>query len=417
MSFRASEALLARALSVIPGGTGTFSKSRTAYPVGVSPLYLEQGHGCHVWDVDGNQFLDFGSALTAIILGYRDPDVDAAVRAQLEDGVIFGLPHEVEVRVAEFVREMVPCAEMVRFGKNGSDATSGAVRLARAYTGRDHVATCGYHGFADWSIGVSGRNAGVPQAVRDLTHPFVFNDIESLRHIFRDRPGQVACVIMEPMNHTYPEPGFLEAVRDLCHENGALFILDEVITGFRFALGGAQEFFDVTPDLATFGKGLANGYPLSAVAGRADIMRKMVDVHFSFTYSGECLSLAAAEATLLKLRRSHVPGYLAEMGSRLQRGANDLASKHGLDLACTGHPSWTFLRFRDQAQKTLYLQEIFARGILCLGQHAMQWAHAEEDVDRLLAVYDEVFPILKEFEGRETERLRCRPLDGSFRIR
>jgi len=415
--FARSEALLARALDVIPGGTGTFSKSRTTYPPGVSPLYLERGEGCRVWDVDGNEFLDFGSVLTAVLLGYRDPDVEAAVDAQRKAGVLFGLPHPVEIRVAELLIEMIPCAASVRFGKNGSDATSMAIRLARAYTGRDHVATCGYHGWQDWSVGVSGRNLGVPQAVRDLTHAFRYNDLPSLERIFEARPAQVACVIMEPMNHAYPEAGFLEGVRDLCHENGALLIFDEVITGFRFGLGGAQEHFGVEPDLATFGKGLANGYPLSALVGRHDVMSLMERVHCSFTYSGETLSLAAAEATLLKLRREKVPDRLAEFGRKLLVGANEIAGRLELDLSCTGHPAWSFLRFRDQAQKTLYLQEVFARGVLCLGQHSMQYAHGDDEVEFLLYVYRKVFAILKEFEGRETEALRVPVLDGSFRIR
>jgi len=296
--YRNSEEMLARALKVIPLGTQTFSKSRTQYPHGVSPFFMSKGQGSHLWDVDGNEYIDFISSLAAVTLGYRDPDVDAAVKAQLEDGVIFSLPSPLEIKVSEKIVEMVPCAEMVRFGKNGSDATTGAIRVSRAYTGREHVAVCGYHGWQDWYIGSTPRNLGVPKCTQELTHAFVYNDVESLRAIFDAYPDQVAAVILEPAGPVLPAEGFLEAVRDLTHERGAVLVFDETITGFRLALGGAQEYFGVTPDLATFGKGLANGYPVSAVAGKAEIMQLMEEVFFSFTFGGELLSLDYAAVVL-----------------------------------------------------------------------------------------------------------------------
>src|SRR2546426_4552885 len=284
-----SEELLERALKTIPLGSQTFSKSKSSYPQGVSPYFIARGIGSHVWDVDGNEYIDFINGLAAVTLGYNDPDVTKAVREQLEVGVIFSLPHPIEMQVAEKIVEMVPCAEMVRFGKNGSDATAGAVRLARAFTSRDHVAVCGYHGWQDWYIGSTSRNRGVPQSVRDLTHSFLYNDLDSLRSIFKQWQDRLAAVIMEPMNLVEPENGFLENLKELTHAHGALLIFDETITGFRFAKGGAQEYFGVTPDLATFGKGMANGYPLAAVAGRAEFMHLMEEVFFSFTFGGETL--------------------------------------------------------------------------------------------------------------------------------
>ena len=223
----------------------------------------DSGKGGHVWDVDGNEYVDFVNGLCAVTLGYDDADVTRAVKAQLEDGVIFTLPHPLEMQVAEAIVDMVPCAEMVRFGKNGSDVTAAAVRLARAFTGRDHVAVCGYHGWQDWYIGSTARNRGVPEAVRNLTHAFAYNDLESLRKMLAGHPGEVAAVILEPMNSQAPKDGFLEGVKELTHRHGALLVFDEVITGFRLANGGAQELFGVTPDLACFGKGVANGYPVS----------------------------------------------------------------------------------------------------------------------------------------------------------
>ena len=263
-----SELLLERALKSIPLGTQTFSKSKTQYPYGVSPYFIKKGKGSHVWDVDNNEYIDFINGLASVTLGYNDPDVNAAVLEQLDNGVTFSLPHPLEFIVAEKIIEMVPCAEMVRFGKNGSDATAGAIRLARAYTHRDHVAVCGYHGWQDWYIGATARNLGVPESTRRLTHTFTYNDIESLSVIFKQWPDKVAAVIMEPMNSTEPKDDFLLMVEELTHQNGALFIFDETITGFRYANGGAQEFFGITPDLATFGKGMSNGYPCQLLPER-----------------------------------------------------------------------------------------------------------------------------------------------------
>ena len=425
--YKRSEEMLKRAERTIPLGSQTFSKSKTQYPYGVSPYFIQRAKGCRVWDVDGNEYIDFVNSLASVTLGYNDPDVMAAVRAQLEEGVIFSLPHPIEMQVAEKIVEMVPCAEMVRFGKNGSDATAGAIRLARAYTGRDHVAVCGYHGWQDWYIGSTTRNRGVPRATRDLTHTFAYNDIESLHRLFKEWPDQIAAVIIEPMNVVEPKNGFLEAIRELTHKNGALLVFDETITGFRFANGGAQEYFGVTPDLATFGKGLANGYPLSVVAGKAEVMRLMEEVFFSFTFGGETLSLAAAQATLHKLQTQPVVERLYAQGKKVLEGLRELVKKHQVShlVAVAGNPVWTFFVINDAAPytqweiKTLYLQEMFARGILILGTHNMSFSHSDSDVARLLAVYDEVLPLLKQaVEGQRLhEFLRCRPLAPLFTVR
>lgn len=425
--YRLSEKMLEMALRTIPLGTQTFSKSKTQYPPGVSPCFLQKGLGSHVWDVDGNEYIDFINGLAAVTLGYNDPDVTAAVKAQLEEGVIFSLPHPIEIKVAEKIVEMVPCAEMVRFGKNGSDATAGAVRLARAYTGRNHVAVCGYHGWQDWYIGSTARHLGVPRATRELTHTFYYNNIDSLHSIFQKWPGQVAAVILEPMNVVEPEKGFLENVKELAQKNGAVLIFDETITGFRYANGGAQEYFGVIPDLATFGKGLANGYPVSAVAGRAEIMRLLEEVFFSFTFGGEALSLAAALATMNKLQQHPVIETMRNQGRKVLNGTQELIDHHGINhiISLSGNPIWSFLLIKDVEPysqweiKTLFLQEMFARGILILNTHNMSFSHSDADIARLLDVYGEVFPILKDAVDNNTleKRLRCKPLEPLFKIR
>jgi len=426
--FTASEAFLARAEKVIPLGSQTFSKSRTQYPFGVSPYFITRGQGSRVWDLDGNEYIDFVSSLASVTLGYQDADVTAAVRRQLdESGVIFSLPHPIETEVAELICEMVPCAEKVRFGKNGSDATSGAIRVARAFTGRDRVAVCGYHGWQDWYIGSTARHRGVPLATRELTHAFAFNDLASLQAVLAAHPGEFAAVILEPMNVAAPLPGFLEGVKSLAHQHGALLVFDETITGFRYANGGAQAHFGVTPDLATFGKGLANGYPVSAVAGRADVMKEMEEIFFSFTFGGEALSLAAAKATLEKLKREPVTATLAARGRQVMQGASQIIERNGLQdlFSVSGHPTWSFLNIKDARGasafeiKTLWLQEILDRGILSVGTHNVNYAHSEADISRLLTVYDEVLPFIGRTldDGRLKDALRCEPLVPLFKVR
>lgn len=425
--YHKSEELLERALKTIPLASQTFSKSKTQYPYGVSPYFITKGQGSHVWDVDGNEYIDFINSLAAVTLGYNDPDVTAAVRAQLEDGIIFSLPHPIEMQVAEKIVEMVPCAEMVRFGKNGSDATSGAIRVSRAYTCRDHVAVCGYHGWQDWYIGSTARNKGVPKATRDLTHTFKYNDIESLNKIFNEFPDQVAAVILEPMNTTEPKDGFLEKVKELTKKKGAVLVFDETITGFRYSNGGAQEYFGVTPDLATFGKGLANGYPVSAVAGKAEIMRLMEEVFFSFTFGGETLSLAAALATMTKLQKEPVVETIKRQGQKLLVALTDLIDKEKVNhiVSMAGHPSWSFLLIKDVEPysqweiKTLFLQEMFARGILTFGTHNLSYSHSDGDLNKLLAAYNAVFPVIKDaVDNRKMkDYLCCKPLEPLFKVR
>ncbi len=424
--YKRSEEQLARARSTIPLGAQTFSKSVTQYPFGVSPYFAERAKGSHLWDVDGNEYIDFTNSLASITLGYADPDVDGAVRAQLEKGTIFSLSHSLEADVAEMICSLVPSADMVRFGKNGSDATAGAIRVARAFMGRDHVVACGYHGWQDWYIGATARNKGVPKSTSDLTHIVPYNDLGALERQLDELPGQVAAMIMEPMNTQAPHPGYLQAVRALTEKHGVVLIFDETVTGFRFAPGGAQEMFGVRPDLTTLGKGVANGYPLSVVCGRRDLMMEMEEIFFSFTMGGETLSLAAALATLKKIVAEPVIETIRARGQRLLSGVAERLKRHDASfISLSGHPSWSFLTVADAPGatsweiKTLWLQELFDRGILSLGIHIMSYSHSEEDVDQLLAVYDEVLPfvVMAVRDGAVRQYLRCEPLVPLFRLR
>jgi len=313
----------------------------------------------------------------------------------------------------------------VRFAKNGTDATSAAIRIARAYTGKEHIAVCGYHGWQDWYIGSTTRDLGVPQSVKELTHKFEYNNIESLEKIFQEQ--KLACVIMEPMNIEYPKDDFLKGVKELAHKNNALFIFDETITGFRYSLGGAQELFGVTPDLATFGKGMTNGYPLSAVVGSNKVMQKVEDIFFSGTFGGETLSLAAVSAVIKKYESQNVPKYLEEIGTYLLKQLNQLINSENLgDIFWTsGHPTWIFLHIKEQKEyfsfeiQTFFLQEMFKRGILTLGSHNLSFSHTKEDIDRLMKVYAEVLPMIKHHINNKDllENIQGEILKPLFKVR
>jgi glutamate-1-semialdehyde 2,1-aminomutase len=425
--YKKSEDYLARALKTVPLGSQTFSKSKTQLPEGISPFFASKGNGAYLWDVDGNQYVDFANCLAAITLGYNDPDVNKAVMEQFQNGTIYSLAHELEFKVAEKIVEMVPCAEMVRFGKNGSDATAGSIRLARAYTKRDHVLVCGYHGWQDWYIGSTTRDLGVPQVIKDLTHKFIYNDINSLESKLIELKDKVAAVILEPVNVVAPENDFLEKVKELTHKHGAVLIFDETITGFRYANGGAQEFFGVTPDLATFGKGLANGYPVSAIAGKAEIMKLMEEIFFSFTFGGETLSLAASYAVLNKLQREPVIKRLFETGEKVISRLNQLIIEFKVEhiFIVSGYPVWSFFIIKDTEQfnswelKTLLLQEMFANGVFTIGTHNISYSHSEKDIEQLIDSYRKYFEKVKTALEKNNLKslLLCEPLKPLFKIR
>ena len=417
---------LERAERVIPLASQTFSKSRIQYPAD-SPLFLTHGQGGRVWDVDGNRFVDMVCGLLPVVLGYQDADVDQAIRDQLGRGISFSLPTTLETELAERLTRLVPCAEQVRFGKNGTDATSAAIRLARAFTGRDRVAVCGYHGWQDWYIGATSRHKGIPAAVRELTHTVPYNDLGAVDRLLSTHPGQFAALILEPMNAVDPAPGYLQGLKDLLHAHGALLVFDEVITGFRYALGGAQSLFGVTPDLASFGKAMGNGMPISAIVGRADVMHEMEEVFYSGTFGGEALSLAAAIATIDKMEREPVIEHLWNLGSRLADGVADLTARHGLGdlISLVGRAPWKIIAVKDhpgarkEAVKTLFAREMLRAGVLFLASHNVCYAHDDDDVAVVLSAWDRALAkVAAELAtGRLEQRLPCPPVMSVFQVR
>lgn len=425
--FDKSTAQLSRAELSIPLGSQTFSKSKTQYPVGISPLFASKSKGAYLWDIDDNKYIDLVNSLAAVTLGYGDKGLQKSILKQLKLGVSLSLPTKIESEVAELVIDLVPSAEMVRFSKNGSDATSAAIRLARAFTGRDQIVACGYHGWHDWYIGTTSRNKGIPVSVSALTHNFQFNNIESLKNVLTLSEGKVAAVIIEPMNDTYPQPGFLEEVQTLAKKAGAVLIFDEVITGFRFSKGGAQELFNVTPDLSTFGKGIANGFPLSAVVGRREIMKEMENVFISGTFGGELLSLTAAKYVLQKHQKNEICEDLINKGTLLSDLTNELIDSFGLSnvVSLSGHPTWKFLKWNKSSEysaaeiKTFFMQEIFQEGVLVLNSHNITQAHDKKIIMKIVAAYSKVFGRIAKAisKGSLREELRVSPLEPLFKVR
>lgn len=416
---------LEKAKKIIPGCTQTFSKSYNQFPFGVSPVYLQRGKGCYVWDVDGNKYIDYVFALAPVILGYSYPRINAAIKDQLKNGIIFSLPHPLEIELSELLIKTIPCAEMVRFGKNGSDATSSAIRIARAFTGREKIACCGYHGWQDWYICTTTRDKGIPKFTHNLTYPFEYNNIESLEKIFENNKDEIAAVIMEPVSVIEPKNNFLEKVKKITHNNNAVLIFDEIVTGFRVAVGGAQEYYKVIPDLACFGKSMANGMPLSAVVGKSEIMREFEDVFCSFTFGGECLSLAASIATINEIMEKNVIAYLWKQGNRIMNELNKLIQEDNLAnyMRCYGLGPRNVIDFKDKSGKedlllkTLFLQEVIKRNILSGGYHNMCYSHAEEDINKTIEVYVEILPIIRKAVEKDNIRefLEGKPVEPVFR--
>ncbi len=402
-TFTQSDALWQRAQGLIPAGTQTLSKGPTQFVQGVTPKYIQRGQGSHVWDVDGNEYIDYPMGLGPIILGHAYPEVNEAVIRQLADGSTFTHMHPLEVEVAEALRVHIPHVEMVRYGKNGSDATTGAVRAARAYTGRSRIAHCGYHSWHDWYVAGTTRNYGVPDWNTEQILKFTYNDLDSLHRLFREYPDEIALVIMEPVVFEAPQDDFLHQAQALAHQHGAVFCLDEIITGFRWGLGGASVYYDIQPDLATYGKGLSNGFPLSVVAGKAEYMRVFDEIFMSGTYGGEVISLAATQATLQVMQREPVHAQLWQTGEQLQAGYNAMVDEMGLGdyTRCIGFGPRTFIQFHapDNAipmlhLKSLFQQEVVKRGILFNGNHLVTYSHSPADVEQTLAAYQNALSVL-----------------------
>lgn len=410
--FSKSNAFFKKVSKVIPYASQTFSKSFYQYIKGQAPLFANRAKGAEIWDIDGNRYIDMINGLLPVILGYQYKATDDAIKTQLKKGIIFSLPSPLEYELALLLKKHIPSAEMARFGKNGSDVTTGAIRLARAVTGRNMVAVCGYHGWHDWYIGSTARDLGVPNSTKAMTHKFEYNNIKSLETLFKKYPKKIAAVILEPENYEPPKDNFLKKVVDLAHKNGALAIFDEVITGFRWHLGGAQKYYGVTPDLSSFGKSMGNGMPISALVGKKKYMEKINDIFYSFTAGGEALSLAAAIATIKEMEKKPILKQVWQTGGFIQEGVKKLLEKHNLTdvIQIKGRPCWQVFSFHgangfsDLEIKTYVQQEVLQSGFLWYGSHNMSYAHTIPQMKSLLKVYDKVFGSLRKLIDQKTLR-------------
>ncbi|MBE0656978.1 MAG: glutamate-1-semialdehyde 2,1-aminomutase [Bryobacteraceae bacterium] len=393
-----SNALRERAHALIPGGAHTYAKGDDQFPE-CSPGFIASGKGCHVWDADGNEFIEYGMGLRSVTLGHAVDSVVQAAYRQMQLGANFTRPAPIEVELAELMTSIIPGAEMVKFAKNGSDVTTAAVKLARAYTGRDRVAICGDHPFFsidDWFIGTTEVNAGIPPAITDLTSKFRYNDLADLRALFARYPRQIACVVMEAETAASPGPGYLSGVKQLCEQEGALLIFDEMITGFRWHLGGAQAFHGVLPHLATFGKAMGNGFAIAALTGQRDIMARGGLRHdsprvflLSTTHGAETHALAASLETIRIYQEQKVVETLWRQGERLRALVLRSIAENRLEdsFEIIGRPcNLVFVTkdqtgARSQAFRTLFMQELSKRGILA-PSFVVSFSHSDADIDR-----------------------------------
>ena len=430
----ASEALRRRAHELSPGGAHTYAKGDDQYPEG-APAFIARGRGCHVWDVDGREFIEYGMGLRSVTLGHAHPAVIEAAAAAMRLGANFTRPTPIEVECAERLLALIPGADMAKFCKNGSDATTAAVKLARAWTGRDLVAICKDQPFFstdDWFIGTTPMPAGIPQSVRDQTVTFRYNDLDSVDELFHRFEGRLAAFVLEPAAVQEPARGFLEGLRDRCRADGALLVFDEMITGFRWHLGGAQTLYGVTPDLSTFGKALANGFALSALVGRRDVMERGGLTHreervflLSTTHGAETHALAAGIETIKIYEQEGVVEVLHRQGARLRAGLEAEARRHGVSehFKVLGRDCNLVYAARDadgqpsQAFRTLMLQETLKRGIL-MPSLVVSFAHVDEDIDRTIEAVGEALRVYRRaLDGGVDRFLEGRPVQPVFRPR
>ena len=410
INFKKSDEMIARAQEIIPAGCHTYSKGPDQSPL-LGPKVMSHGKGSHVWDVDGNEYVDWAMGLTAVSLGHAFEPILAPVRSELEKGVNFQCPSYIESELAELFLDCVPTADMVKFAKNGSTVTTAAMKLARAFTGRKYIAFCADHGFFsydDWYMGKKACNSGVPDEISNLSLTFHYNDIESVEQLFNNYPGQIAGLILEPMEFDYPKDDFLHKVQNLCKKNGAVFVLDEMITGLKLGFPGVHTMFGLDPDLTTWGKGVANGFSVCMLAGKREIMELGGLQHnkervflISTTHGAETHALAGAIATLKYTRDNDTISSDRVKGEQIEKTLRRIIEDKGLEnyIEIKGHPCWLLMLFKDRngsyndAFKTLFFQELIKQGILFRGTFNISISHSQEDIDITIQAFMLAFDV------------------------
>lgn len=412
LSRLAIKKLVARRNDLIPGGAHTYSKGDDQFP-SVAPKAAIKGKGAYVWCDDSKKYLDWCMGLRSVTLGHVYPAVNKAVKDAMTQGTNFGRPHILEFVLADKLIRLLPHVEMVKFGKNGSTVTTAATKLARAFTGRKYIAVCKSHPFFsydDWFIGTTPCDAGIPEEIKSLTLTFTYNDIASLEKIFAEHKNEIACVIMEVVTVEEPKDNFLQKVEKITKSNGALFIVDEMVTGFRFDMLGAAKLYGLKPDLVTYGKGIANGYSLAVLGGRRDIMERGGIYHkhervflISTTHGAETTALAAAIAAIDEMKKKRVQAHFWKIGRLIKAGMEKLIAKHGLKdyVEMVGLPPNLLMSYKDKdgapslLLRTIFLQEAIKRGLLFQGAFPVSFSHKEAEVKKTLKIMDEVLSVYK----------------------
>lgn len=443
-----SNKLYRKALKYIGSGTSTFSRAPGVFPDGASPKILRKQKGCHVWDVDGNEFIDMVMGCGPVTLGHGNKRIESAIVKQLKKGVLFSMINELEIELAQELVKNIKSVEMVKFSKNASDVCAASVRLARYITGRDIVLCYGYHGFHDWYVASTDRSFGIPKEIKNLTKVFDYDDNNGLEKMFEKYKNRIAAVIMEPVigqrctkkigkkkgdvNQTRKpcsncnQVKTLKYVKNIAKKNGSLFILDECISGFRFGVGGAQDFFGVYPDLSIFGKGLANGLPLGVLGGKKKYMRYFDKVFLSSTYAPEALTLAAAIENLKVYKEQRVIKSLWEKGEYIEKNFSKIINKYNLSeyVSLAGYPvrlmvNTTIKGIQNNVLATLYQQEMFKNGILCFsGVLMLSISHTKKDLNQLIKAFDLTCSVIKKASKENNnfkKYLTCKPMSPVFK--
>ncbi len=415
--------LYEKAKEIIPGGTQLLSKRPEMFLPELWPSYYQKAKGCYVWDLDGNKYLDFSyMGIGACILGYADEDVDKAVKEAIDNGSMNTLNCPEEVELAELLLQLHPWAGMVRFARTGGEAMAVAVRIARAYSGKDKICFCGYHGWSDWYLSANladDKNLdghllpglaplGVPRGLKGTMLPFHYNNIEELEKIVAQNQD-IGVIVMEPMKFQAEKDNFLQKVRDIADKINAVLIFDEITVGFRFNIGGAHLKLGIMPDIAVFAKGMSNGFPMAAIIGKKEIMQAAQESFISSTYWTERIGPTAAIATIKKMQRENVPEYLERTGLEIKQGLTEAAKKHNINLNIEGLPAMLHISFdysNSQAIRTLFTQEMLKRGVLASGGIYVSLAFKKKHIEEYLKVIDEVFTILdKAIQESKVEQL------------
>ncbi|MCI0565675.1 aminotransferase class III-fold pyridoxal phosphate-dependent enzyme [bacterium] len=408
------QALWERAKKIIPGGNQLLSKRAEMFLPEGWPSYYTKAKGVHVWDLDGKKYIDMSiMSVGACLLGYADQDVNRAVKKAVDGGSISTLNPPEEVELAELFIKIHPWAKMVRYARTGGEAAAVAIRIARAYSGKDKIAFCGYHGWQDWYLSanlahkknldghlLAGLSAkGVPRGLAGSALPFHYNNIAELESIAA-RHKDIGAIVMEPIRYAEPAKGFLQNVRRIADEIGAVLIFDEISSGFKVHYGGAHLLYGVNPDIAVFAKAISNGFPMAAIIGKEEVMQAAQESFISSTYWTERVGPAAALATLKKMKEKKIHAHMKKMATLIRSGLKTLADKHELKMNFSGLPTVVVFSFdygdESQAIRTLFTQEMLVRGFLASNAIYVSYSHSEKDVRAYLKSADEVFVLLKD---------------------